>query len=166
MAISKFLDSKSLALQAWRIMAPLSCAAKFNPFLSFEPSCNHGQWCYNLMNVCVTRTILNPPPMQPRTLKVNTPSTMCRMPVTKTAVRRHSPCSCCRGAGGRGRCMFQATGCCCTAPVSSDEVEDMQAGFLHFIITERFKKLEEFILSLYCRSSSLGQHSTTGRLRG
>ena len=33
---SKFLDCNCLALQSWRTMAPLRCAAKFDPFLSLD----------------------------------------------------------------------------------------------------------------------------------
>ena len=46
MAIAKFLDCRRLALRAWRTMAPLCCAAKFDPFLSLDctprppPQCN------------------------------------------------------------------------------------------------------------------------------
>ena len=36
MAIARFLDRRCLALRAWRTMAPLRYAAKFDPFLSLE----------------------------------------------------------------------------------------------------------------------------------
>ena len=36
MAIARFLDHRHLALQAWATMAPLCCAAKFDPFLSLD----------------------------------------------------------------------------------------------------------------------------------
>ena len=36
MAIARFLDHRHLALQAWVTMAPLCCAAKFDPFLSLD----------------------------------------------------------------------------------------------------------------------------------
>ena len=36
MAIARFLDRMCLALRAWWTMAPLRCAAKFDPFLSLD----------------------------------------------------------------------------------------------------------------------------------
>ena len=85
--------------------------------------------------------IWNPPPIQPRTLKVNTLSTMCRMPVTKTDVRRHPPCSCCIG---RGRGMFQAAGYC-GAPIPYAGWRDGYAGLACCIVSlNNHRQVEEF----------------------
>ena len=44
MAIAIFLDCICLALRAWRTMAPLRCAAKFDPFLSTAGLNNFRIW--------------------------------------------------------------------------------------------------------------------------